>query len=89
VVAYEAVAAMHNGLGLTDPMPERVTSFYDRPFKVIAHRGFSDALLGQLQDPEVKEIAARRPIGSIDQFSDSTDLLSDPVWRPVLRRLYA
>jgi len=27
-------------------------------------------------------------IGSIDQLSDSTDLLSDPQWRKTLRKLY-
>jgi hypothetical protein len=35
----------------------------------------------------VKRVAARRLIGSIDQFSDSTDL-RDGDWRRALRRLY-
>ena len=29
-----------------------------------------------------------RPIGSIDLFSDSTDLLEGVNWRPALRQLY-
>jgi hypothetical protein len=37
----------------------------------------------------VQEIAERSLLGSIDQFSDSTDLRSYISWRPLLRRLYA
>ena len=88
VAAYETVAKMHNALKLTEALPETVTSFHGRPFRVIAFHGFSESLLGQIQDPEVKRIALKRPIGSIDLFSDSTDLLSYPEWRPALLKLY-
>lgn len=89
VPAYEAIARMHNRLGLTEPMPEQARDFFGRPFKVIALHGFADALLARIRDPEVAAIAARRPIGSVDLFSDSTDLLEGTNWRPVLRQLYA
>ena len=89
VPAYEHIAAMHNDLGITEPLPARAGNFFGRPFKVIdVVGGFSKAIMAQITDPEVKRIASRKPIGSIDQFSDSTDLLSDPQWRPVLRKLY-
>ena len=88
VQPYEYLATMHNALGLTESLPETVISFHGRPFQVMAFHGFSDALLAQITDPAVKQIARRRPIGSIDQFSDSTDLLSYPEWRPLLRQLY-
>lgn len=88
VVAYERIAVMHNALGLTEPLPTWPTQFFGRPFRVIALHGFADALLRQVQDPTVKQIAERAPIGSVDLFSDSTDLLSDPGWRPILRGLY-
>ena len=88
VEAYEVLARLHNSLALTEPMPEKVTSFFGRPFQVMAIQGFSEALLAQISDPVVRKIAQRRPIGSIDQFSDSTDLLSYPEWRPLLRGLY-
>ena len=88
VEAYEYLAVMHNALGLTDPLPETAMPFHGRPYSVVAMHGFADALLAAISDPAVIKIARRRPIGSIDQFSDSTDLLSDPVWRPLLRRLY-
>jgi len=87
--AYERVAEMHNALGITAPLPTKVGPFFDRPFQVIeAVGGFAAAIRAQIQDPVVRRIAERKPIGSIDQFSDSTDLVSDPVWRPPLRRLY-
>ena len=88
VAAYAQVAARHNALHLTDPLPEQPVAFFGRPFRVIALHGFADALLGRITDPAVVRIAQRRPIGGLDQFSDSTDLCSDPSWRPVLRQLF-
>jgi hypothetical protein len=89
VPAYEQIAAMHNDLGITEPLPAKAGNFFGRPFKVIdVVGGFSKAIMSQITDPEVKRIASRKPIGSVDQFSDSTDLLSASQWRPVLRRLY-
>jgi Domain of unknown function (DUF4037) len=88
VQAYEYIAARHNELNLTTPLPEKVTTFHERPFKVIALYGFAEALLGKLQDPEVKRIAERPLIGNIDLFSDNVDLLSSPYWRRYIRNLY-
>ncbi len=87
--AYESVAAMHNALGITRPLPAQVAPFFDRPFKVIHLGGeFAGALRECIQDPAVLRIAQGRLIGSLDQFSDSTDILSDARWRGTLRRLY-
>ncbi len=79
---------MHNRLGLTDPLPEGVRDFFGRPFRVIALHGFADALLAQITDPAVQQIATQRLIGSVDLFSDSTDLLESVSLRPRLRQLY-
>ncbi len=87
VPAYELVAAKHNALGLTEPLPERVRDFFGRPFRVIELHGFSKAILARITGGRVRRIAARRPIGSVDQFSDSTDLRYGS-FRPVLRNLY-
>jgi len=89
VPAYEALARLHNSLGLTPPLPETVRSFWGRPFQVMAMHGFADALLAEIRDPAVQRIAARPPIGGIDLISDNTDLLESPAWRPALRNLYA
>ena len=86
--AYEGLARRHNRLGLTRPMPEHVKAFHGRPFQVMALHGFAEALVAEIGDPAVRRIAERTPIGSIAQFSDSTDLLDTPRLRPILRRLY-
>ena len=89
VKAYEQLAIRHNALNLTAPLQTRVTPFHGRPFRVIALHGFADALVRRIEDPAVKQIAARPLIGGIDLLSDNVDLVSDPVWRPRLRHLYA
>ena len=86
--AYRFAAGRYNRLGLTEPMPEGPIPFFGRPFRVMALHGFADALLRSVRDPEVAQLAERRPIGSIDQFSDSTDLLEAAELRPALRALY-
>ena len=88
VPVYEALARMHNALQLTQPLPERAHDFHGRPFQVIADHCFADALLAQVTDPAVQRIAARPPIGSVDLFSDNTDLLENTVWRSDLRQLF-
>jgi hypothetical protein len=89
VPAYELIAAMHNQLGITDTLPAKSGNFFRRPFKVTNLIGdFSEKIRAQIKDPEVKRIADKKLIGSIDQFSDSTDLLSDPERRVTIRKLY-
>jgi hypothetical protein len=87
--AYEAVASLHNALHITDSVPATIVNFFGRPFRVIYAERFAGALLACIIDPDVKRLAAQPLIGGVDQFSDSTDLLSDPRWRPALRTLYA
>ncbi|HEX8147954.1 MAG TPA: DUF4037 domain-containing protein [Pyrinomonadaceae bacterium] len=86
--AYRVVAEMHNRLGITEPLPTEPRAFFGRPFRVIELHGFSARTLEQIEDGRVRRIAARRPIGGIDLFSDSTDLVSHAVWRATLRKLY-
>jgi hypothetical protein len=86
--AYEFVAALHNSSGLTDPLAARARDFFGRPFKVIALNGFADALAARISDPRLRRLTGRHTVGSIDQFSDSTDLLEEVRLRPALRRLY-
>jgi hypothetical protein len=86
--AYERVAALHNALGLTGPLAVQATPFFGRPFLVIWGERFAQAICGQITDPEALAIAQRPLIGGIDQFSDSTDLLSDASRRERLRELF-
>ena len=86
--AYEYIARMHNALGITRKLRDTTTNFYDRPFAVIHGDHFAAFILSRITNPEVKRITARKLIGSIDQFSDSTDLRADVSWRQKLRALY-
>jgi hypothetical protein len=89
IPAYEQIATMHNGLGITETLPAKCGDFFGRPFKVIELiGGFASAIRAQINDPEVKRIAANKLIGSIDQISDNTDILYDPQWRPTIKKLY-
>ena len=86
--AYRIVAEKHNALGVTDPLPTEPRGFFGRPFIVIELHGFANATLARIKDERVRRIAARRPIGGIDLFSDSTDLAQHATWRATLRKLY-
>jgi hypothetical protein len=81
---FEHVAAMHNALGITSPLPERATPFHNRPFLVIHGDRFAAAIQAAIADPEVRRLPPG--VGSVDQFVDATDVLSHPERR---RRLIA
>jgi uncharacterized protein DUF4037 len=87
-MAYEIVAARHNGLGITEPVEEKVSYFFDRPFLVIDGGRIAQSIKEQIVDNKVKQIAEKSLIGGLDQFSDSTDLLCDLERRLVLKQLY-
>ena len=73
--AYRRVAARHNSLGVTAPLDESTRAFHDRPFPVIDGGRFAAALRAQITDAETAALPA---IGGIDQFVDSTAVLTDP-----------
>jgi len=75
VTAVEALAARHNALGLTSPVDATVRLFHGRPFRVLGSGRFVDACLARVTDPWLKSLP---PVGAIDQFADSTDVLSYP-----------
>ena len=72
--ASEAVAAMHNQLGLTPPLDTRTRPFHDRPYQVIGAARFTAALREAITDPQVRRLPLA---GSVDQFTDSTDAAGD------------
>lgn len=87
--AYSIVAEMHNALGMTKPLPTQVSPYFGRPYQVIHGGAFADALVAEIRDADVKRIAESPLIGSLDQFSDSTDLRENARLREKLRALYA
>jgi hypothetical protein len=88
VPAFEAVATMHNALGLTPPLPTTTRPFFSRSFASIALNGFAESLAAEILDPRVRRLLERPLIGSIDLISDNTDLLEPAIWQPTLRALY-
>jgi hypothetical protein len=73
--AYTYIGAMHNSLGVTEPVNIEISNYYGRPYKVINADDFVKALLGCVENEELKAIG--RPIGSVNQFIDCTDILGD------------
>jgi hypothetical protein len=73
VAAVETVAVRHNALGVTSPVDPSVRLFHDRPFRVLGSDRFAAACLERVTEPWLKSLP---PVGAIDQFADSTDVLS-------------
>jgi hypothetical protein len=88
VDAYEVLNEMHNALGLTPVIQPAVEQFHGRPFRVTNAWRYSEALFALIQDEQVKAIAQKPLIGSIDQYSDNTDLRERSRYQAVLRQLY-
>lgn len=72
VGAYQEVATRHNRLGLTEPLDPSPRPFHDRPYLVLDADRFVTACLDAMSD---RALASFQPIGAIDQFVDSTDVL--------------
>ncbi len=84
--AYEYVAEAHNALGVTEPLSAKVSQFHSRPFLVIQAWEFADVIWDAIEDEEVKRLP--KYVGSVDQFSDSTDVEDYPHLRSKLRAVY-
>jgi len=73
--AIEAVARRHNALGVTRGVEPAVRRFYSRPLRVLGSTRFVDACLERVEDEWLRSLPL---VGGIDQFVDSTDVLSSP-----------
>jgi len=73
--AYVIVVKHHNALGITEPLPEEVSNYYGRPYLVIHAERFPQPIMAAIKDPNVRKI--RTPIGSVDQYTDSTGVIED------------
>jgi hypothetical protein len=75
VHAYETVAHLHNQMNLTDRVDPRTRPYHSRPFRVLRADRFTEALTARIADPVLRGLP---PVGSVDQFLDSTDVLGRP-----------
>lgn len=83
---YGIIAEMHNELQLTEPVKTEVSSFHDRPYMVIHGEIFAEKIKKLIKDPAVRKITGG--MGSVNQFSNNTDLLTDEKMLKRLRVLY-
>jgi hypothetical protein len=84
--AYEVLARLQNESGVCRTQSSTVSHFYDRPFPVIHGGQFAQALVAQIADPAVRQLAVGRLIGNLNQWSDNTDM--EGIAREKLRQLY-
>jgi hypothetical protein len=81
--AYVIVGSVHNATGSTAAVDPSPRPFHGRGFRVLDAGRFAAACREQVTDPW---LLAQPPVGSVDQFADSTDALSSAA---VARRLGA
>jgi hypothetical protein len=74
ITACELTARAHNDTRLTDPVEPIARSYHGRPYAVIMADRFVDACRARF----TAATAALPLIGTVDQWADSTDVLSDP-----------
>lgn len=87
--AYETVAQMQNSLGIFGRLDTETTLFHERPYRVLGARRFAKAVSNEIRDDQLRKIYETvGPIGSIDQFADSTNLLMRADLRARLRFLF-
>ncbi|RJL36156.1 DUF4037 domain-containing protein [Bailinhaonella thermotolerans] len=72
---YRRVAGLHNRLGLTEPLDPEPRALAGRPFRVLGAERFSQALLSRVTDARIRGLP---PVGCVDQFADSADVLEHP-----------
>ena len=87
--AYNILNVMHNELDLTDRVDPAVEAFHGRGFMVSNAWRYSEGLLAAIKDSEVSALAKGALIGSIDQFSDNTDLREAVHLRAKIAELYS
>lgn len=83
---YQFLARAHNALGITEPLSPELRSYHRRPYRVLHAERFAEAIWATIRDPAV--LALPPYIGSIDQFVDSTDLLTHDERRDRLKSVY-
>jgi hypothetical protein len=71
--AYNHLSRMHNKLGITEKIPDDVSYFFDRPFKVMQGERIASLIANQIVDIEILQLSKKRLIGNIDQITDNTD----------------
>ena len=80
------IARRHNELQITRRIPEEVSNYGGRPYRVFEAPDLFGDILNNFSDEEVKAI--KHGLGSVNQFVESTDLLSRGPLVEMLKALY-
>ena len=76
--AYEAVARMQNALAVAEPQDPVSRPYHGRPYRVIHAERFAQTLAAAVQAEDLRRIIGDIGlVGAVDQFVDSTDVLSE------------
>jgi hypothetical protein len=75
VVAYRMLGERQNALEIAPYVDPEPRQFYGRPYVVAPAEDFVAACMSRIDDPWLASLA---PVGSVDQFADSTDVLARP-----------
>jgi len=86
VAAASAAARRHNTLAITPPLDPAPRPFHGRPFQVIAAERFARAIQATIADPLIQRLPA--DLGGIDQWVDSTEVLTRTARRRRLAAIY-
>lgn len=92
--AYEIVAQIHNELHITKPLDHKVSNYGGRPYLVIHGLRFGFAIWETLSQEASRETIGQGDkgikfaVGSVNQFVESTNELSDIALCKELRTLY-
>ncbi len=92
--AYEIVARLHNELHITKPLDHKVSNYGGRPYLVIHGLRFGFAIWETLAQEASRETIGQEDkgikfdVGSVNQFVESNDELSDIALCKELRTLY-
>ena len=85
-LAYTKIAEIHNRLNIINSLPTKVSKFHNRPYLIIHADIFSREIKKKIKDKTIKNIKVG--IGSPNQFSDSTDVLTDSQLMKKFKVLY-
>lgn len=77
---YKHLSSMHNRLGVTEKIPDEVSYFFDRPFKVMNGEEIASLIANHIVDTDIQELSQKRLIGNIDQITDNTDFRKMNKW---------
>ena len=86
VESYKIVAEKYNSLKIVESLPVEASLYQGRPYLVIHADQFAEATRKAIKDEQLRNIKVN--IGSVDQFTDSSDISEDPLLSKKMKVLF-